>query len=214
VQAVPAAWRPQVLAQQLSGLRREQADVQIIPLHLDLLPDPLGWGVRGLDLNAAIEMDRALAVPVIAKRFERERPECGSFLGKHRGDLSFHSAVDARVGPARFPAIQVRLGFFETLESEPSQWRFLGVADARFDLPFAIGIADAARERDDAVVGEHVAIQRIERGVANVGREDALFHIVEDDDADRPAESTERALMQLGPDLRARSRHQESYRFA
>ena len=75
VEAMPAARRPQMLAQQLPGLRREQADVQIVPLHLDALADPAGRRavVRRLDFDAAIEMDRALAVPVIAKRFERER---------------------------------------------------------------------------------------------------------------------------------------------
>jgi hypothetical protein len=55
----------------------------------------------------------------------------------------------------------------------------LRVTDAGFDLPFAIGIADAARERDDPVVSEHVAIERIEPGVVDVGREHALFQIVE-----------------------------------
>ena len=216
VQAMPAAWRPQMLAQQLPGLRREQADVQIIPLHLDALADPAGWRavVRGLDFDAAIEMDGALAVPVIAKRFERERPERGLFLGKHRGDLSFRRAVDARVGPARFPAIQVRLRLLERLEAESSQRCFLGVADAGFDFAFAIGIADAARQRDDAVVREHVAIQRIERGIVDVGREHALVQIVEDDHADGAAEPTKRALVQLRPDLRARSPHQQPHRFA
>ena len=34
--------------------------------------------------------------------------------------------------------------------------------------------ADATRERDDAVMREHVAIERIDRGIANVGREQPL----------------------------------------
>jgi hypothetical protein len=38
------------------------------------------------------------------------------------------------------------------------------VADAGFDLALAVGIADAARQRDDAIVREDVAVQRIERG--------------------------------------------------
>jgi hypothetical protein len=38
------------------------------------------------------------------------------------------------------------------------------VADARFDLPLAIGMADAARERDDAVVREHVAVSGVSVG--------------------------------------------------
>ena len=216
VQAMPAAWGPQMLAQQLPGLRREQADVQIIPLHLDALADPAGRRavVRGLDFDAAIEMDRPFAVPVIAKRFEREWPERRLLLGKHRRDLPLRRAVDARIGPARLPAIQVRLRLLERLEAESSQRRFLRVPDAGFDFPFAIGIADAARQRDDAVVREHVAIERIERGIVDVGREDAFAQIVEDDHADGAAESTKRPLVQLRPDLRARSPHQQPHRFA
>ena len=42
VDAMPAARRAQMLAQELAGLRREQADVEIVPLHLDALADPAG----------------------------------------------------------------------------------------------------------------------------------------------------------------------------
>ena len=216
VQAMPAARGAQMLAQELPGLRRKQADVQIIPLHVDALADPAGRRavVCGFDFNAAIEVHGAFAVPVIPKRFDWERPERGSFLGKHRRDLSFRGAVDARIGPARFPAIQIRLRLLETFKAESSQRCLLRVSDPRFDFAFPIGIADTARERDDAVVREHVAIQRIECGIVDVGREDALFQIVEDDDADGAPESTKRALVQLRPDLRARSLHQQSHRLA
>ena len=81
-------------------------------------------------------------------------------------------------------------------------------------LPFAIGIADATRQRDDAVVREHVAIERIERRIVDVGREHALLEIVEDDDVRRAAEPTERALVQLAPDLRARLPREQPHRFA
>ena len=86
--------------------------------------------------------------------------------------------------------------------------------DAGFDFALAIGIADAARQRDDAVVREHVAVERIERGIVDVRGEDAFFEIVEDDDAHRAAEPTKRALVELGPDLRARLPHQQPHRFA
>ena len=62
-----------MLAQELPSRGREQADVQIIPLHLDALTDPPRGRtvVRRLDFDAAIEVHRPFAVAVIAKRFER-----------------------------------------------------------------------------------------------------------------------------------------------
>ena len=118
---VPAARRAQMLAQELAGLRGEQAHVQIIPLHLHALPDPARRRavIRGLDFDAAVEMHGAFAEAVIAKRFERERAERGPFLGKHHGDLPLRRAVDARVGPARFPAIQIRLRLVELSKRRP-----------------------------------------------------------------------------------------------
>jgi len=38
------------------------------------------------------------------------------------------------------------------------------VADGRLQLAFAIGIADATGQRDDAVVGEDIAIERVQAG--------------------------------------------------
>jgi hypothetical protein len=67
------------------------------------------------------------------------------------------------------------LRLLERLEAEAAGRRLLRVSDAHFDFAFSIGIADATREGDDAVVGEHVAIEEIERGIVDVGREQALF---------------------------------------
>ena len=88
------------------------------------------------------------------------------------------------------------------------------MADAGFDPALAVGIADPARHCDAAVVREHVAVQGIERGLVDVRPEDAFFEIVEDDDADRAAEPTKGALVELGSDLRARLPHQQANRFA
>jgi len=97
-------------------------------------------------------MHRVIAEAVVAKRFDGERPERRPFLGKHHGDLAFRRAVDARIGPVCLPAIQVRLRGLERLEAQALQRRLLRVTDASFDFAFAIGIAHAARQRDDAVV--------------------------------------------------------------
>jgi hypothetical protein len=123
-------------------------------------------------------------------------------------------AVDARVGPARLPAIQIRLGRVEGLETETFQRRLLGVADAGFDFPFAIGIADPAREGDHPVMREHIAIERIQRRVVDVRGEDPFFQIVEDDDADGTAQPAKGAFMELGPDLRTRAPHEQPHGFA
>jgi hypothetical protein len=98
-------------------------------------------------------MDGAIPEAVVAKPFDGERAERRPFLGKHHRDLAFRRAVDARIGPVRFPAVQVRLRRLERLEAQALQRRLLRVADAGFDLPFAIGIAHAAWQGDDAVVG-------------------------------------------------------------
>ena len=208
--------RADVLAQQLAGLGMEQTHVEIGPLHVDALADPAGRRrvVRGLDFDAAIEMHGAHAEAVVAKRLDGQRLQRGLLLGKHGGDLTLGRAVDPRVGPVRLPAIEIRLRLLEALEALPVQRRLLRVADARFDLALAIGIADAARQADHAVVREHVAIERIERRLVDVGREHALFEIVEDDGPRRSAEPAKRALMELGPRLRARLPRQQAHGFA
>ena len=117
--------------------------------------------------------------------------------------------MDARIGPAPFPAVQIRLGVVEPLEAETAQRRLLRVADGGFDLALAVGVADAARQGHGPVVGQYVAVERIERGVVDVRSEDALLEVVEHDDADTAAQPPERPLVQLGPDLRARPGDQQ-----
>ena len=214
--AMPAALLAQVLPQQLAGLRIQQPDVTGIPLHLNPPADP-AWRcavVGGFDFHAAIQMHRALAVLVIAERLDRQREQGRLFFGEHGRDLPFGGAVNARVGPTLFPVIQVGLRFFEAFEAQPLQRRFLGVADARFDLALAVWIAHAAWQRDCAVVLQHVAVQRIERGIVDVGREHAFAQIIEHDHASGPAEPAESFFMQFGPDLRTGTEHQQANRLA
>ena len=129
-------------------------------------------------------MHGALAEAVVAKRLERA-------AARARGRSSANIAATWRfVVPwmrvsAQCASQRSRYACASSSVSKrrPLQRRLLRVADAGFDLALAIGIADAARQRDDAVVREHVAIERIERRVVDVGREHALAQVVEDDDA-------------------------------
>ena len=50
-------------------------------------------------------------------------------------------------------------------------------------------------------MGQHVAVERIQRGIVDVGGEHAFAQIVEHDDASHPAEPAEGPLVQLGPDV-------------
>jgi hypothetical protein len=125
-----------VFPQELAGARIEQADVTGVPLHGDVLAEPAGRRavVAGVDLDAAIEMDRAVPELVIAKRLQRQRAQARSLFGKHRGDLPLGGAVDAGVGPAGVPAVQVRLGLVQRLEALTLERRGLRMADGRLDL--------------------------------------------------------------------------------
>jgi hypothetical protein len=47
--------------------------------------------------------------------------------------------VDAGVGPTLFPAVEIALGFFQTLEAQALQRRFLRVAYPDSTLPLRSG---------------------------------------------------------------------------
>ena len=56
---------------------------------------------------------------------------------EHGCDLPLGGAVNARVGPALFPTIQIGLRFFQALEALAFERRLLRMADARLDFAFA-----------------------------------------------------------------------------
>src|SRR6266511_1008763 len=133
-----------VLPQERARRGMEEADVQAVPLDRQGLPDPAGrWGVVGiLDLDAAVEMDRAEAELVVAERLHRQRPERRPLLGEHGRDLALGGAMDAGVGPAGVPAVEVGLRLGERLEAQALEGP-LRVGDGRLDFPLAIRIPDA-----------------------------------------------------------------------
>ena len=61
---------------------------------------------------------------------------------------------------------------------------------------------------------QHVAVQRIERGIVDVGSEHALAQIVEHDHASDATQPAKGLLVQFGPDLRTGAEHQQANRLA
>ena len=197
---------PLVLAQQRARLGIEDAHHALIPLDGDVVADAAGGDavVRPGDFDAAVGVHGAGAESIVPKRGRRQRSEVRALLRKHRGDLALGRPVDARVGPARLPVIEVGLRVGEPLEAQPFEGRALGVADPRLDLPLAIGIPDPARQRGDAVVREHVAVEGIERGLVDVGPQHALAQVVEDNEGRRTPQPPKRPFVELRPEAGAR----------
>src|SRR5262252_7342491 len=104
------------------------------------------------------------------------------FFEEHGYDLAFGRAMNACVGPGLFPAVEICLRFFQTLEAHPFERGSLGVADARLHFPFAIGILDPARQGHDAVVSENISKQWVDGGIVDIWSRDAFFQVVENDD--------------------------------
>jgi hypothetical protein len=108
--------------------------------------------------------------------------------------------------------IEMALPGLHGLEAPARERRALRVPDARFHLPLAVGVGDAARQRGHAVVGEHITVERIERRVVPVRSQHALLQIVEDHHARGATEAAKRLLMELGPDARTRPQRQQPHR--
>jgi hypothetical protein len=88
-------------------------------LDFDPTSDP-AWRqtvICGFDFDTAIQMHHPFAVLVIAERFYRQREQGWFFFCEHGGHLPFGGAVNARIGPVRFPAIQIGLPFLQALEA-------------------------------------------------------------------------------------------------
>src|ERR1017187_3461845 len=124
------------------------------------------------------------------------------FFGEHSRDLSFSRAMDARIGPARFPLIQVILRCLETFEAETFQRCLLRVPDSALDLSLPVRMPNPAWQGYRAVMPEHIAIQRIECGVVYIRGENAFAQIIEDNHASDTTEPAKGFLVQLCPCLR------------
>ncbi len=61
---------------------------------------------------------------------------------------------------------------------------------------------------------QHVAIERIQRGIVNVGGQHAFAEIIEHDDAGGATQPAKSLLVQFGPDARAGAEGQQTNRLA
>jgi hypothetical protein len=98
-----------------------QADVHAVPrLDRDIAAEPARRrGVVGaLDLDATVEMDRAPAELVVAKRLDGQRPQGRSLLGEQAAHRGLGGAVDAGVRPAGVSAVEVGLRLGERREAQ------------------------------------------------------------------------------------------------
>ena len=93
--------------------------------------------------------------------------------------------------PTAFPSDRDTLARSRAFRSGVRAAGFSGRGRPGLDSALPIGITDATRQADDAVVREDVAIEWIERRVVDVRSEYALAQVIEDDHADRAAQDDE-----------------------
>jgi hypothetical protein len=58
-------------------------------------------------------MNYTFSVLVVAERFQRQCSQVRFFFREHGGNLAFGGAMDARVGPAFFTAVEIPLRFLQ-----------------------------------------------------------------------------------------------------
>src|SRR5271155_948033 len=202
----------QMLAQQLTGSWINKPDEHRVPLYVDLPPNPARRRaiISSFHFDTAIQMNRALAILVVAERLQRQRLQVGLLFGEHRRYLPLGPAVDARVGPALFPVVQIRLRLFQALELLALQRRHLRMVDAALNFSFSIRIAHFARQRCHTVVSQNIAVERIYARIVEVWRQHALTQVVQNYNPRRTAKPAKCPFMQLGPYPRTRTEDQQA----
>src|SRR5674476_955196 len=101
-----------------------------VPLHTDAAADPARRRtiVSRFDFYTAIQVHRAFTVLVIAEGLDGQRQQRRPLLGEHSRDLPLGGAMDARVGPACFPMVQIGLrllGAFKAQALQPVSYTHL-----------------------------------------------------------------------------------------
>src|SRR5689334_374562 len=96
--------------------------------------------------------------------------------------------------------VPVGLRLCQALKTQAFQRCVLGVSDAALDFPLPIRIGDATRQRNGAIVREHVAIQRIQSRIVDIRLKHAFAEIIEYDRAAGATQTAERLFVEFGPD--------------
>ena len=123
---------------------------------------------------------------------------------EHGPNLPFGSAMDTRRSAMLVPLREMRVLLLDAFEALAAQRRLLRIANCRFHFALKVGRVRPARQRNNAVVVEHLGIEWVELRVPDVGFEHALFKVVEANRLRRAAEIGKGLLMQPAPDLRRR----------
>src|SRR5215813_2252232 len=103
--------------------------------------------------------------------------------------------MNAGVGPVGLPAIEICLRCLQTLEALSFKWCLLRMAHPGFNFAFAIRIFDPTGQSDCAIVGQQIAIERIEFWIVDIRLQDTFTQIVEHDDTHTATQSTKGSLM-------------------
>ena len=117
------------------------------PLHFCPRCSRSNWPVRGSISRTYIESHCTLTFRPIQPGF-----------GEHRRYLALGAAMDALVGLALFPVIQIRLCFFQALELLALQRRLLRMGHTGLNLTLSIWIPHFARQCRYPVVRQDIAI--------------------------------------------------------
>jgi len=131
-----------------------------------------------LDFDAAVQCTGTLAVEVIAKRLYRRGSSAG-FSSANMTATCRWSCRESACRPALLPVIQIRLRFLHALEALTLQRRFSARGRRRIRPSLSVRISHAARQSDRAVMLQHVAVERIKRGIVNVGRDHTFAEIIQ-----------------------------------
>src|SRR5687767_6478130 len=97
----------------------QQANVESIPLHRHTPPNPTWWRavVSSCYFHTAVQVHYPLTEFIKAERFQWQWQQVWSLFSKHRRHLPFGSAMNTRISPTRFPAIEVSLRLLQILEA-------------------------------------------------------------------------------------------------